>query len=220
MNDPSPFIIANHKANKNWEEAKVWIDEVGRETKSFRGTVILCPSFPFVAAAAEEIKLHKFKLRLGVQDISQFEAGAHTGEVAASQVKDIVTYAIIGHSERRDTFSEDDSILQKKVDNVQSMDIEAIYCVQSPQTAIVKNVRIIAYEPPFAIGTGNPDTVESISKMAKEIKSQAPYIFIYGGSVSSSNAKNLVTIPGVDGLLVGATNSLNPQRFIEITKSI
>ncbi len=220
MNDPSPLVIANHKANQNWEEVKTWIREVGKDTKGFRGTVILCPSLPFVAAAAEEIKFHKFKIKLGVQDISRFENGAHTGEVAASQVKDIVGYVIVGHSERREKFSEDDSILQKKVNNAQSADLEVIFCVQNKETPIVRNVRIIAYEPPFAIGTGNPDTVESISQMAKKIKSQAPYTFIYGGSVSRDNASHIAAIPGVDGLLVGATNSLNSERFTTIVKSI
>lgn len=220
MNDPSPLVIANHKANKNWDETKEWVHEIGRETKHFKGTVILCPSSPFIAAAYEEINLHNFKIKLGVQDISRFEHGSHTGEVAASQIKDIVGYAIIGHSERRDALAEDDLILQQKVDNAQEADISAIYCIQNEDTPIAKNVRIVAYEPPFAIGTGNPDTIDNISRVAKKVKSDAPYTFIYGGSVSSVNASKIAAIPGLDGLLVGATNSLNPYRFVEIIKSI
>lgn len=220
MNDATPLVVANHKANKNWEEIKSWLSEVGPVTKDFKGTVILCPTSPFLSGSLEEIKKHGYKIKLGIQDISHFEKGAYTGEIAASQLENMVSYAIVGHSERRDNFLEDEEILQKKVDNAQSAGVEPIYCIQSESTPIAKNVQIIAYEPPFAIGTGKPDTVENIAKTAKTIKDTAPFIFIYGGSVSPDNIRNIAILPGIDGVLVGATNSLDPSRFVSILKLI
>lgn len=220
MSDATPLVVANHKANKNWEEVKEWLTEVGEAAKDFRGTVILAPSSPFIAACFEEIKSHNLKIKLGAQDVSQFKEGAFTGEFAADQLKGLIDYTIIGHSERRNNFLEDEVVLQKKVDNAQNADVEPIFCIQSETTPLAKNVQIIAYEPPFAIGTGNPDTLENIAKVAQKIKDNTPYMFLYGGSVSMTNASHIILIPGIDGLLVGATNSLDPQKFIAILKSI
>jgi len=220
MNDAAPLVVANHKANKSWEELKAWIREVGPVSKEFNGTVVLCPAAAFISGAYEEIKNHGYNIKLGVQDISRFEKGSYTGEVAASQLEGLVSYAIIGHSERRDNFLEDETVLQKKVDNAQAVNIEPIYCIQTEETAIAKNVQIIAYEPPFAIGTGKPDTIENIARVAKKIKDIAPYIFIYGGSVSKDNIRNIVLLPGIDGVLIGATHSLDPADFVSALKLI
>lgn len=220
MNDATPLVVANQKANKNWEEVKTWIAEVGPTAKAFPGTVILCPTAPFLSGAYELIKDHGYKIKLGIQDVSQFEKGAHTGEVAASQLQNLASYVIIGHSERRDNFLEDESLLQKKVDNAQAVGIEPIYCVQGENTPIAKNVQVIAYEPSFAIGTGKPDTLDNIARIAKKTKDIAPYVFIYGGSVSKDNIRNIALLPGLDGVLVGATNSLDSQDFAAILKLI
>lgn len=220
MNDVLPLVIANHKANKDWQEVKDWLKVIGPQSKEFDGTIIFCPALPFISGAYEEIKTHHYKIKLGAQDVSQFEAGSYTGEVSASQLAGIVDYVIVGHSERRDNFLEDETILQTKVNNVQNLDIDAIYCIQTATTPIAKNTMIVAYEPPFAIGTGNPDTLENIAKVSKQVKEISPYIFLYGGSVSKDNATHLSIIPGVDGLLVGATHSLDPHRFSQILKAI
>ena len=219
MSDPLPLVVANLKANKNWEEISDWIFNVIDEANKFRGTIIFCPSHPFLAAAYHQISEKKTRLKLGAQDISKFEQGAYTGEVAASQIKDLVGYSLIGHSERRHNFAEDENSLKIKVSFAQISQIEPIFCVQDANTPIVEKVSIVAYEPPFAIGTGIPDTIENITKVVQAIKQKGPYTVLYGGSVSKENAKQIID-SGADGLLVGATNSLNPQKFIEIIKSL
>lgn len=220
MNDPFPLVVANHKANKTWDEIESWLKEVGPEAENFKGTIVFCPSFPFIAASYEIIKSKKYKIKLGSQDISFFDQGPYTGEVAATQLKGIVEYSLVGHSERRQNFNEDDAHLQNKLVNAQKADIKAILCIQSENTPILNDVAIVAYEPTFAIGSGNPDTLTSIENVAKKIKEKGPYSVLYGGSVSQDNVAGMMLIGAIDGVLVGASHSLDPQKFIAILKAI
>ncbi len=220
MNDPFPLVIANHKANKTWDEVKDWLDQVGPEAKNFKGTVVFCPSIPFLAASYDLIKSKKYNLKVGAQDISFFDQGPYTGEVAASQLTGLAAYVLIGHSERRQNFNEDAARLQNKLVNAQKADISAILCLQSESTPILNDVAIVAYEPTFAIGSGNPDTLTNIELVAKRIKEKGPYRVLYGGSVSKDNAGGIMLLGVIDGVLVGASHSLDPQKFIGILKAI
>ncbi len=219
MNEALPLVVANLKANKSWQEVSTWIDTVSPVCNTFTGTIIFCPSHPFLTSSAQKIKSTNSKIKLGAQDVSCFEQGAYTGEVAASQIADLVSFAIVGHSERRQNFNEEWPILQKKVANAQAVGIEPIFCVQNDETPIAQNVKVIAYEPTFAIGTGQTDSIENITKVAQNLKQKGDYIVLYGGSVSKENAKSIANDP-VDGILVGATNSLDPQKFMEIVNSL
>ena len=234
MNDPLPFVIANLKANKTWDEMSSWLDIVGSKASDFVGTIIFCPTATFLAASSQKIKSAGWQINLGAQDISQFEQGAYTGEIAASQVADLVTYTIIGHSERRKNFKEDDEMLAKKVQNATNSGITPIFCVQGPDTQIPSGVEIVAYEPVFAIGTGNPDTPENAKAVSQKIKARlalasrrsgslakrarGDYIVIYGGSVTPGNTKSFLQKGIIDGVLVGS-NSLDPQNFTRILNS-
>ena len=220
MNNALPLVIANLKANKTWDEVSSWIDDVAQAAQSFRGTIVFCPSHPFLAAAYVKISQNGINLKLGTQDISQFEQGAYTGGVAASQIADLVKFAIIGHSERRQNFKEDYEILERKAKNALSSRIEPIFCVQTPKDQIPQDVKIVAYEPVFAIGTGNPDTAVNIQKVAREIKAKRDLQIVYGGSVNSTNVNSFIVKDLVDGVLVGATNSFDPGKFIAILKSL
>lgn len=220
MIDILPLVIANHKANKTWQEVKAWLDEVGPHTKSFLGTVVFCPSTPFLVSSHQEIESKKYNIKLGAQDISFFEQGPYTGEVAASQIKDIINYVIVGHSERRQNFHEDDAHLQNKLVNIQKVNINSIYCVQSDTTPVLNDVSIIAYEPTFAIGTGNPDTLVHIQSVTEKIKQKGPYTVIYGGSVSKDNVGAIRLLGSIDGVLVGASHSLDAGSFIDILSAI
>ena len=225
MNERLPLTVANLKANKTWPEMSRWISDFIANRPQFEGTIVVCPSFPFLAAASEEIRnlidvyrAFDLNLKLGCQDISIFEQGAYTCEVAASQLFKVCQFAIIGHSERRQNFKEDDSMLARKVERARQSSLEPIFCVQGPETSIPPQVTIVAYEPVFAIGTGLPDTPENAFTVSREIKKRGDYKVIYGGSVTSDNVHSFLQEGTVDGVLVGG-KSLDPFSFIGVVKN-
>lgn len=218
MNDATPIVVANHKANLNWQDLEKWLQSL-TEVGNFKGTIVVCPSSAFLKAAAQKIKDLNLSVKLGSQDISKFEQGAYTGELAASQIADICSYSIIGHSERRSNFSETEDDLTKKVENAKAAGIEPIFCVQSETDEIPQEVTIVTYEPIFAIGTGNPETSDKAAQVAEEIKGQGEYQVLYGGSVGGENVKSYIGTGKIDGVLV-ATNSLDPVKFLEVIQAL
>lgn len=218
MNETLPLVVANFKANQTWDDLEIWLETVGPPAATFTGTIIVCPSMPFLSQASPKIKSAKWQIQLGSQDISRFEQGAFTGEVAASQIADQVSYAIIGHSERRCNFGENFEILTSKVENALKAGITPIFCVEDSESPIPENVKIVAYEPAFAIGTGNPDTPQNAQSVSRKLKAKGDFIVLYGGSVNKENSKSFLASGIIDGLLIGSA-SLNPDIFLDILKS-
>lgn len=219
MNDQLPLVIANLKANKTWDQISAWIDTVAQKAEYFPGTVVFCPSAPFLSGSSHKITANGYKIKLGIQDISKFEQGAYTGEIAVSQIADFCQYAIIGHSERRQNFGETDEILAQKVKNAARVGITLIFCVQNENTPIPEGAQIVAYEPVFAIGTGKPDTPQDAKAIAQKLKAKGTYTVIYGGSVTSDNVKSFVQKGTIEGVLVG-TDSKEPADFVKILESL
>jgi len=211
-------MVANHKSNKTWDELALWLDAIGPQTDSFAGTVIVCPTMAFLSEASQKVKTAGWKLKIGAQNVSHFETGAYTGEVAASQMRDQVTYTIIGHSERRRYFGETDAIVAEKFQMAQKFEIKSIFCVQDENTPIPAGVKIVAYEPIAAIGTGIPDKPENAKAISAKIKQKGDYIVLYGGSVDAGNIKTFLEPGLVDGALI-ATASLQSDSFSEILKN-
>lgn len=220
MSNSLPLVVANLKANKSWDEVSDWIDDVAEAAQNFKGTLVFCPSYPFLASSFEKISQNSINLKLGAQDLSHFEQGAYTGEVAASQIADLVKFAIIGHSERRKNFGENDELLALKVENAQKAGIESIFCVQKDDDFIPEDVNIVAYEPVSAIGTGNPESPQNVQAVAEKLKAKGEFKVVYGGSVAAENVKTFFETGAIDGVLVGATNSLDPQKFIDILNAL
>lgn len=219
MNDNTPVVVANLKANKTWDKIAIWLDTVANKAENFQGTIIFCPSFPFLSSAFHKINANDYKIKLGAQDVSRFQEGQYTGEVAATQVADFCKYTIVGHSERRQNFGETEEILTLKVQNAAKAGITPIYCVQNENTPIPFGVEIVAFEPPFAIGSGNPDNPQDVISVVEKLKAKGDYTIIYGGSVTSNNVKSFISKGQVDGVLVGQ-QSLDPQNFIKILELI
>lgn len=218
MSDNPPLVIANLKANKTWDEMITWLDHVGPKAEKSKGTVIVCPTSPFLESTAQKIKDSDYHLKLGAQDVSQFEQGSYTGEFAASQIATLCQYVIIGHSERRQNFDEDDDVLGKKVKNTLAASLAPIFCIQDENTHIPEGVKIVAYEPIFAIGTGNPDTPQNAQEIAQKLKARGNYTVIYGGSVTDENVAGFLKEDLIEGVLVGNA-SLDPQEFTTIIDS-
>ncbi len=235
MNSRLPLIVANLKANKTWDEVSSWIDDVAADAQNFKGTIVFCPSYPFLAAAHQKISQNGINLKLGAQDVSRFEQGAYTGEVAAAQIADLCQFAIIGHSERRKYFGEDDDQVIEKVKLSIASKITPILCISDLKqldvysekgTIIIDNALqiIFVYEPPNAISGGGefrPDSPDDANEQAGKIKEKIGQTIttIYGGSINNENAKGFFTKENLMGGLVGQA-SLDPQKFTGIIKSL
>ena len=208
------YFVANWKANKNFAEINDWINVFLKKYQPSNNVkIIICPPFPFLLFLYKKLEGYN-NIFLGTQDISQFDNGPFTGEVTASMVTDLAKYTIVGHSERRQYFSEDESIIKKKINQAIKYKLEPILCIRDIKDKIFDEVKIVAYEPVSAIGSGNNEPVEKVLQFKKRLKLPKKIIFLYGGSVNEFNAKNYLN-KEIDGLLIGNA-SLNPIQLIKI----
>jgi len=205
-------------------------------------TVILCP--PFTALSAIGDVVQDRAIVLGAQNAHWADHGAYTGEISATQLKDLVGYVIVGHSERRAT-GETNEIVARKVNAVARAGLKPILCVgEKKPTAKAasetdKQLReslaevdppvvsglLIAYEPVWAVGTGEAAESGHIAEMASSIVKTSGEIgvpsaqVLYGGSIDPENVDRFVGIEGVDGLLVGGA-STDDQAFLTIVGAV
>jgi triosephosphate isomerase len=181
-------------------------------------------------------------ITLGGQDCHAAPKGAYTGDVSAEMLADLgCSYVILGHSERRHGHGETDAVVRGKVGGAWRAGLVAILCVGETQAqreageavgvvssqlagSIPDNAAaatlVVAYEPVWAIGTGLTATTDDIAAMHAEIRSRLPAgtRILYGGSVNPKNADAILSLPEVDGALVGGA-SLNADDFWTIAQS-
>lgn len=215
------WVIANWKSNKTIAEALDWVSKVGPAIdKNDNLKIVVCPTFSCLSEVKKAITVGNFPLMVGSQDLCPFGVGAYTGEESASLLKELVSLSILGHSERRENFHEDDEMVGKKVEQAISNNIIPLVCIQRADTAVPQDVKLVAYEPVFAIGTGNPDTPENAEAVAKElIQKYGELEVLYGGSVDSKNVKSFVAQLNISGVLVGNA-SLDPEEFVKICQIV
>lgn len=215
----SLLLVANFKSNKTIAEARVWVEEFSQQFRPIdTKEVIVCPSFTLLPSLKQYINEHNLPIKLGAQDLSSLGEGSYTGEVNTKQVKEVADFVILGHSERRINLKEDDEILKKKVQQALGTGLEIIFCIQDETTFIPQNVKVVAYEPVFAIGTGSADTPKNAQKVAIKIKERVPSVIVlYGGSVTPENVKSFTDFADINGVLVGGA-SLDAREFAEIVK--
>ena len=231
------IIIANWKMNLDDKETTNLAKEYYKNIKSKRNVeVVLAPSFPFLKDVKKVIS--GTSLILGSQDVAAQEKGAYTGEVSSKMLKDLgCKYVVVGHSERRQFMGETNETINKKLNQCFNMGLSPILCigetleenkddkrdyvlVQQLQQALSKvnglpeNELVIAYEPVWAIGSGQymePKDMQLIQRVVKRVISSLysekfcneKVRLIYGGSVNSINANDFLTQDNVFGLLVG-----------------
>lgn len=216
------YIIGNWKCNKNTEEVTQWFTEYsnGKESSASDSVEqIVCPSFIHLELARNLATGTNLPVKIGAQDVSPFPQGAYTGEVAADQLKGIVEYVILGHSERRKYFHEDDELLKNKVKQASAQGIKTIYCVPDENTSIPDDVSIIAYEPIWAIGTGKADTPENANVVLGKICEKFPNTpVVYGGSVTPDNVLLYISQPNISGVLIGGA-SLDVKKFKQMVQT-
>ena len=216
------FIVGNLKSYKTEAEAKEWLETFKKINELPQNIsqkeIIVCPSFTLLSLFNRFFKENNLPIKVGTQNVSPFPEGAYTGEVNAKQVKEFADYVLIGHSERRSNFKESDDMLLDKAKMSLEQGLIPIYCVQDKDTLVPKGVSIVAYEPTFAIGSGNSDTPENADNIANFIKTKGNYQILYGGSVTPQNVKSFTDKENLSGVLVGGA-SLEPNEFIKIIQN-
>jgi len=236
--------------NKNLEETKKLVSDLKNEIKTTDARVIVFPSFVNLCGAVDLLK--DADIEVGAQTISQYDSGAYTGEVSGDMLLSIgVNIVMIGHSERRVLFGESTKLIARKVSTSIEDNIEIVFCCGEKlkhrkkdlhfdrveyqlreglfhiSEDDIKNV-VIAYEPVWAIGTGETATAVQAQEMHAFIrglvekrysKDAADNVSIlYGGSCSPKNANEIFSMPDVDGGLIGGA-SLNSTDFFGVVNA-
>lgn len=216
------FIAGNWKSKKTIAESSEWFEGFVSRMKDVdlsSATIVICA--PYISLPALGGKIHEsgLSVSLGAQDVSEFAEGAYTGEVTAGMVKEVASWVIIGHSERRKYFGETDERLQKKVEQAKAAGLKVIYCVQDDTTVVPPHVDVVAYEPVWAIGTGKTDSPENANAVVTSIKLKTGVsTVLYGGSVVAENVASFVSQNSIDGVLPGGA-SLDPEKYTNLIRS-
>ena len=241
------LVVGNWKMYKTKQEVISFLDDIANYDFGEKNTVVIAPPSPYLYLFEE--KLRYSKVLYGVQNLFPKENGAFTGELSYAMARDFGSkYAILGHSERRNLFLETDELISKKVRICVQNQIKPILCIgenlsqrknENYKQFLVNQIKeglsrisgdelsnvVIAYEPIWAIGTGEtatPNQVEEIhvflrnflmDEYGNEIGGEIP--LLYGGSVKPSNVKDLAIAQSVSGFLIGGA-SLDARTFIEI----
>ncbi|KKT43127.1 MAG: Triosephosphate isomerase [Microgenomates group bacterium GW2011_GWC1_44_37] len=194
-------------------------------------TVILCLPFTDIAAFNQHLSDLALPIITGSQNVSHLPPGKHTGEITANMLSELISYCIVGHSERRRDFKETSEMVAQKTRQLLENSITPIVCLDLPyldeQIKALFNADIdvsrcfFVYEPIAAIGTGKPVDPIDANHVAGQIAfltdNAAP--ILYGGSVSQDNVASFVSQSKIDGVLVG-TDSLEPTLFAGIISSL
>ena len=240
------YIVANWKMNGDHVFNRDLISTIDDNTViNDASHMIICPSMPYLQQTNNQKPSYMI---LGAQNISQYDNGAYTGEVSGKMLADLNTkYVIIGHSERRELYNENNNIIKDKFSKAIENNIKPILCVgetidhrnsgetfdyiHSQIDAVISSNKldnlkelIIAYEPIWAIGTGQTATPESAEEVHSYIRNillntdsnlaeNTP--ILYGGSVNSENAEKLFRMENINGALIGGA-SLNGEEFSKI----
>ena len=218
-----PLIVGNWKSNKTSAEVLSWMKDAGEEKvfiNQFPGQIVICPPYPYIDLFSSEVKKQNLRIAVGAQDVSPFELGAFTGEVAAEQVKEYASFVIIGHTERRKYFLESDELLLKKAAHAKQVGLSVIYCINDEDTHIPDGVDVFSYEPTWAIGSGKPDTPEHAALVINNLKKLHPTLLsLYGGSVTKDNVLSYLSQKCIDGVLLGGA-SLEFESFFSLLQAL
>ena len=244
------IVAGNWKMNNDLQETELLINELVKETNHSGCEIMIAPSFVSLKTSTDFLK--DKDIEVISQNVHQNNDGAYTGEISAKMLSSIgIKTTIIGHSERREYFSETHQILKNKVDTSLENSIKIIFCfgeeLKDRKTNnhfnIISNQIseslfhlssfdwdniILAYEPVWAIGTGETASSDQVQEMHSFIRSFIAQKYstelaqkisiLYGGSVKPNNAKEIFSMEDVDGGLIGGA-SLNSKDFFSIVNS-
>ena len=241
------IVAGNWKMNNDYVDSEFFVAKLLKALKHTTTEVIIAPPFTSLLASSNSVK--GSQVIVAAQNMHFAENGAYTGEVSAGMLKSVgVKTVILGHSERRAYFNETDAVLAKKVDTALAHDMRVIFCfgeeLEDRKTgneeaiveAQIKNALfhlpasawehiVLAYEPVWAIGTGETASPEQAQEMHAFIRKTIANHYsteladqvsiLYGGSVKPANAKEIFSKTDVDGGLIGGA-ALDVEQFIAI----
>ena len=254
MADRRPLMAGNWKMHLNHLEAIAHVQKIAfslNEKDLSLVDVAVLPPFTDLRSVQTLIEGDKYDIAYGAQDVSQHDPGAYTGEIAASMLSKLgCTYVVVGHSERREYHDETDALVAAKAKKTLSHDMTPIVCVGEgldirksgahvqytldQVTGSLDGIHadqvaglVIAYEPVWAIGTGEVATPADAQEVCGAIRGHVAQMYSqdvadrvriqYGGSVKSSNVAAIMSEPDIDGALIGGA-SLDPDEFVTICK--
>ena len=246
-----PLMAGNWKMNLNHQEAVVLVQKLAwtlddKKHDHAATEVVVVPPFTDIRSVQTLVDGDRLKIKYGAQDVSAHDSGAYTGEVSASMLAKLgCSYVVVGHSERREYHAESDALVNTKAHKALAAGMVPIVCVgeglevrkagehvayalaqvegslagfSAEQVAGL----VIAYEPVWAIGTGEVATPEDAQEVCGAIRARIRELhgdaaadsvrILYGGSVKSSNVAGIMEKDDVDGALVGGA-SLQPDEF-------
>jgi triosephosphate isomerase len=249
-----PLMAGNWKMNLNHLEAIAQVQKLAfslNDKDLDAVEVAVLPPYTDIRSVQTLIDGDKYRLAYGAQDVSAYENGAYTGDVSAAMLAKLgCTYVVIGHSERRQYHHEDDSLVNAKVKQAVAHELTPILCVGEPlevrhadehvdhtMMQLVGALRdvsaaqarslVVAYEPVWAIGTGEVATPDDAQEVCAAIRTKLADLYsgdladgiriLYGGSVKASNAPGIMDQIDVDGALVGGA-SIDAEEFVAICR--
>ena len=252
MTTRTPLMAGNWKMNLDWKQGLALVEELGEHLKEVDTTkveTVVLPPFVDLRTVQVAVDAGKLPIAYGAQDISAHESGAYTGEVSGAMLRTLgCSYAAVGHSERRQYHGETEQVTNAKVKAAFAAGLVPILCVGEPleERQSGKHVEytlaqleggiegisaeqaakiVIAYEPVWAIGTGEVATPDDAQEVCAAIRDALRAMHgdavadavrvLYGGSVKSSNVAELMQRADVDGALVGGA-SLKAEEFSKI----
>lgn len=244
------IVAGNWKMNNDYVDSEILVSKLLGKHKHSNTEVIIAPPFTNLLASINALKGSSIKV--AAQNMHFAESGAYTGEVSAAMLKSIgVETVILGHSERRAYFNESDDLLAKKVDTALAHEMRVIFCFGeelkdrksgNENSVVESQIKkalfhlpeaawsqiVLAYEPVWAIGTGEtatPDQAQDIHAFIRKTLANAyaqsladSVSILYGGSVKSSNAEEIFSKTDVDGGLIGGA-ALDAEHFTAIVNA-
>ena len=249
-----PLMAGNWKMNFNHLEALALVQKFAfalTDDDFDAVEVAVLPPFTDIRSVQTLVDGDKYRIVYGAQDLSAHASGAHTGEIAGSMLAKLgCTYVAVGHSERRADNGEDDGLVNAKVKAAVAAGLVPILCVGEPLdvrqegrqvehtlsqldgaladvTAEQATTIVVAYEPVWAIGTGEVATPEDAQEVCAAIRTRLAELYsggladgvrvLYGGSVKAANVAAIMAQEDVDGALVGGA-SIDPDEFVGIVR--
>ncbi len=245
------LVAGNWKMNGSVEMASALTQAIGDGVSDVQADLVLIPPFPYLLEVGRHIKRSPHPIGLGGQDLSIHPGGAHTGDVSGGMLKDCgCQYVLVGHSERRQDHLETNQVVAEKFLAAQRAGLIPILCLgetlqereagQTDQVVISQleavidaagiaafEQAVIAYEPVWAIGTGqtaSPEQAQAVhASIRARIRASSDTIggqvrVIYGGSVKPDNAREILSCEDIDGGLIGGA-SLEAESFLGIAKA-